>query len=145
MLLLSPSHLLLSAFFLVLPFRLSPSTSHLLHLPTPLPPTHVLQIKHFLEDTTDDAELSKFVKDFPGNKSCHSPEARTRVSRPQIPEPRPQAPDFYDDDLEFTPPLWPQSSDSQQYFCAPAPLSPSTRPRSPWGRLDPYDSSEVET
>ncbi|XP_047401015.1 septin-4 isoform X2 [Sciurus carolinensis] len=100
------------------------------------------EIKHFLEDTTDDAELSKFVKDFPGSESCHSPEAKTRVSRPQIPEPRPQAPDFYDDDLEFRPPSWPQSSDSQQYFCAPAPLSPCTRPRSPWGRLDPYDSSE---
>nr|XP_040124973.1 septin-4 isoform X3 [Ictidomys tridecemlineatus] len=100
------------------------------------------EIKHFLEDTTDDAELSKFVKDFPGSERCHSPEARTRVSRPPISEPRPQAPDFYDDDLEFRPPLWPQSSDSQQYFCAPAPLSPCTRPRSPWGRLDPYDSSE---
>ncbi|KAM5274339.1 septin-4 isoform 4-T4 [Ctenodactylus gundi] len=99
-------------------------------------------IKPFLEDTTDDAELSKFVKDFPGTESCHPPEAKTRVSRPQISEPRPQAPDLYDDDLEFKPPSWPQSSDSQQYFCAPTPLSPSTRPRSPWGKLDPYDSSE---
>ncbi|XP_048223118.1 septin-4 isoform X3 [Perognathus longimembris pacificus] len=99
-------------------------------------------IKRFLEDTTDDAELSKFVKDFPGSEQCHPPEVKTRVSRPQISEPRPQAPDFYDDDQEFRAPLWPQSSDSQQYFCAPAPLSPSSRPRSPWGKLDPYDSSE---
>ncbi|XP_073902281.1 septin-4 isoform X2 [Castor canadensis] len=96
-------------------------------------------IKRFLEDTTDDAELSKFVKDFPGSEHCHPPEAKTR---PQFPEPRPQAPDIYDDDLEFRAPSWPQSSDSQQNFCAPAPLSPSTRPRSPWGKLDPYDSSE---
>ncbi|XP_008840908.1 septin-4 isoform X5 [Nannospalax galili] len=99
-------------------------------------------IKRFLEDTSDDAELSKFVKDFPGSEHCHQPEAKTRVSRPQILEPRPQAPDLCDDDLEFRPTLWSQSSDSQQYFYAPAPLSPSARPRSPWGKLDPYDSSE---
>ncbi|EAW94440.1 septin 4 [Homo sapiens] len=99
-------------------------------------------IKRFLEDTTDDGELSKFVKDFSGNASCHPPEAKTWASRPQVPEPRPQAPDLYDDDLEFRPPSRPQSSDNQQYFCAPAPLSPSARPRSPWGKLDPYDSSE---
>ncbi|XP_069337224.1 septin-4 isoform X2 [Eulemur rufifrons] len=101
-----------------------------------------LAIKRFLEDTTDDGELSKFVKDFPGSESCHTPEAKAWVSKPQIPAPRPHTPDVCDDDLEFRPPSWPQSSDSQQYFCAPAPLSPSARPRSPWGRLDPYDSSE---
>ncbi|XP_054441454.1 septin-4 isoform X2 [Pteronotus mesoamericanus] len=98
-------------------------------------------IKRFLEDT-DDAELNKFGKDFPGNESCHQPEAKTWVSRPQVPEPTPQAPDLYQNDLEFRSPLWPQPSDSQQYFCASAPLSPSARPRSPWGKLDPYDSSE---
>ncbi|XP_004645301.1 septin-4 isoform X5 [Octodon degus] len=99
-------------------------------------------IKPFLEDTTDDAELSKFMKDFPGNESYHPPEAKARMSRPQILESKPQAPDLYEDDLELRPPSWPQSSDSQQYFCTPTPLSPSTRPRSPWGKLDPYDSSE---
>nr|XP_012621297.1 septin-4 isoform X6 [Microcebus murinus] len=99
-------------------------------------------IKHFLEDTTDDGELSKFVKDFPGSESCHTREAKPWVSKPQIPAPRPQTPDLCDDELEFRPPSWPPSSDSQQYFCAPAPLSPSARPRSPWGKLDPYDSSE---
>ncbi|XP_054441453.1 septin-4 isoform X1 [Pteronotus mesoamericanus] len=99
------------------------------------------EIKRFLEDT-DDAELNKFGKDFPGNESCHQPEAKTWVSRPQVPEPTPQAPDLYQNDLEFRSPLWPQPSDSQQYFCASAPLSPSARPRSPWGKLDPYDSSE---
>nr|XP_054112052.1 septin-4 isoform X2 [Callithrix jacchus] len=131
----------------------------LLHLPPPSPPSRSLcsvpthlplvgkeavtpaslpggaQIKRFLEDTTDDGELSKFMKDFSGSESCHPPEAKTWASRPQ-------APDLYDDDLEFRPPSWPQSSDSQQYFCAPAPLSPSARPRSPWGKLDPCDSSE---
>uniref|UniRef100_A0A2K5LYR3 Septin 4 n=1 Tax=Cercocebus atys TaxID=9531 RepID=A0A2K5LYR3_CERAT len=105
-------------------------------------PIQRFSIKRFLEDTTDDGELSKFVKDFSGNESCHPPEAKTWASRPQVPEPRPQAPDLYDDDLEFRPPSWPQSADNQQYFCAPAPLSPSARPRSPWGKLDPYDSSE---
>nr|XP_012620990.1 septin-4 isoform X2 [Microcebus murinus] len=100
------------------------------------------EIKHFLEDTTDDGELSKFVKDFPGSESCHTREAKPWVSKPQIPAPRPQTPDLCDDELEFRPPSWPPSSDSQQYFCAPAPLSPSARPRSPWGKLDPYDSSE---
>lgn len=84
------------------------------------------------------------MKDFPGNESCHQPEAKICVSRPQVPEPRPQAPDLYQDDLEFRTPSWPQPSDSQQYFSASAPLSPSARPRSPWGKLDPYDSSEVE-
>lgn len=66
------------------------------------------------------------------------------MSRPQVLEPKPQAPDLYQDDLEFKGPSWPQPSDSQQYFSASAPLSPSARPRSPWGKLDPYDSSEVE-
>lgn len=113
-----------------------PGTSHLTSPNT--------QIKPFLEDSTDDPELSKFMKDFPGSESCHPPEAKTRMSRPQIPESRPQAPDLYEDDLALRPPSWPQASDSQQYFCTPTPLSPSTRPRSPWGKLDPYDSSEVE-
>lgn len=103
------------------------------------------QIKHFLEDNSDDAELSKFVKDFPGSEPYHPAESKTRASRPQILEPRPQSPDLCDDDVEFRATLWPQPSDSQQYFCPPAPLSPSSRPRSPWGKLDPYDSSEVET
>lgn len=111
--------------------------SHLLY-PNP-------QIKHFLEDSSDDAELSKFVKDFPGSEPYHSAESKTRAARPQILEPRPQSPDLCDDDVEFRATLWPQPSDSQQYFSAPAPLSPSSRPRSPWGKLDPYDSSEVET
>lgn len=123
--------------FSCLPPSFFPSC-HLPAHPTPNP-----QIKRFLEDT-DDTELNKFGKDFPGNESCHQPEAKTWVSRPQVPEPMPQAPDLYQDDLEFRPPLWPQPSDSQQYFCASAPLSPSARPRSPWGKLDPYDSSEVE-
>ncbi|XP_029401815.1 septin-4 isoform X1 [Mus pahari] len=100
------------------------------------------EIKHFLEDSSDDAELSKFVKDFPGSEPYHSAESKTRVARPQILEPRPQSPDLCDDDVEFRGSLWPQTSDSQQYFSAPAPLSPSARPRSPWGKLDPYDSSE---
>nr|XP_020763926.1 septin-4 isoform X2 [Odocoileus virginianus texanus] len=99
------------------------------------------KIKRFLEDA-DDAELNKFVKDFPGSETYHPPEAKTLVPRPQIQEPRPQASDLCQDDLEFKPPSWPQPSDSQQYFSASAPLSPSARPRSPWGKLDPYDSSE---
>ncbi|XP_075417647.1 septin-4 isoform X5 [Tenrec ecaudatus] len=105
-------------------------------------------IKRFLEET-DDTELSKFVKDFPGNESCCPTEAKSWASRPQIPgprpqipEPRPQAPDFCDEDQEFRAPLWSPPIDSQQYFSAPAPASPSARPRSPWGKLDPYDSSE---
>lgn len=114
----------------------------LLPLPPPLPHP---QIKRFLEDSSDDAELSKFVKDFPGSEPCHPSEAKTRVSRPQISEPRPRSPELCDDDLEFRATLWPQPSESQQYISAPAPLSPSSRPRSPWGKLDPYDSSEVET
>lgn len=85
------------------------------------------------------------MKDFPGSEPYHSAEPKTRVARPQILEPRPQSPDICDDDMEFRANLWPQPSDSQQYFCAPAPVSPSSRPRSPWGKLDPYDSSEVET
>ncbi|XP_030737578.2 septin-4 isoform X1 [Globicephala melas] len=99
------------------------------------------EIKRFLEDA-DDAELNKFVKDFPGSETYHQPEAKTWVSRPQILEPRPQTSDLCQDDLEFRPPSWPQPSDSQQYISASAPLSPSARPRSPWGKLDPYDSSE---
>ena len=130
---LSPSGLLLSCSFL-LPFL--PPT----RLPHPAPAP---QIKRFLEDA-DDAELNKFVTDFPGSETYHPPEAKTLVPRPQIQEPRPQASDLCQDDLEFKPPSWPQPSDSQQYFSASAPLSPSARPRSPWGKLDPYDSSEVE-
>lgn len=133
------------------PLFLLPSPVFLLHsslpatYPTPPHPAPKPQIKRFLEET-DDINLNKFVKDFPGNESCHQPEAKTWVSRPQVPEPRPQAPDLYQDDLDFRTPLWPHPSDSQQYFSASAPLSPSAsaRPRSPWGKLDPYDSSEVE-
>lgn len=130
------------------PFSLSPSPVFLLHsaLPATCPPTAPTpnpQIKRFLEDA-DDAELNKFVKDFPGSETYHQPEAKTWVSRPQILEPRPQASDLCQDDLEFRPPSWPQPSDSQQYISASAPLSPSARPLSPWGKLDPYDSSEVE-
>ncbi|XP_059938621.1 septin-4-like isoform X3 [Mesoplodon densirostris] len=99
------------------------------------------QIKRFLEDA-EDAELSTFVKDFPGSETYHHPEAKTWVSRPQILEPRPQASDLCQDDLELRAPSWPPPSDSQQYMSASAPLSPSARPRSPWGKLDPYDSSE---
>lgn len=124
----------------------SPSPVFFLHSSLPCHLPHLTpnpQIKRFLEDT-DDTELNKFVKDFPGNESYHQPEAKTRVSRPQVSEPRPQAPDLYEDDLEFRTSSWPQPSDSQQYCSASAPLSPSARPRSPWGKLDPYDSSEVE-
>ncbi|XP_055983292.1 septin-4 isoform X3 [Sorex fumeus] len=97
-------------------------------------------IRHFLEDT-DDKELNKFVKDFPGSDTCHQREARPRVVRPRQ-EPKPHAPDFCEDDPELRTPSWPQPCDNQQHFCAPAPHSPSARPRSPWGKLDPYDSSE---
>lgn len=131
----------------LLPF--SPSAVPQLSHPAPSchsPPPHLHpQIKRFLEDSSDDAELSKFVKDFPGSEPCHPSEAKTRVSRPQILEPRPRSPELCDDDLEYRATLWPEPSESQQYICAPAPLSPSSRPRSPWGKLDPYDSSEVET
>lgn len=124
---------------------LLPQSSH----PAPFCHSHLLhpnpQIKRFLEDTSDDAELSKFVKEFPGSEPCHPPEPKTRVSRPPVLEARPQTPELCDDDVDFRGSLWPQPSDSQQYFSAPAPLSPSSRPRSPWGKLDPYDSSEVET
>ncbi|XP_049627894.1 septin-4 isoform X3 [Suncus etruscus] len=96
-------------------------------------------IRHFLEET-DDKELNKFVKDFPGSDTCQR-ESRPRVARPRQ-EPKPQAPDFCEDDLELRASSWSQPCDSQQYISAPAPLSPSARPRSPWGRLDPYDSSE---
>lgn len=135
--------LLTTSAFLSLPLAFSclpPSFFPSCHLSTYHPNP---QIKRFLEDK-DDAELNKFVKDFPGSESCHQPEAKTWASRPQILEPRPQAPDLCQDDLEFRTPSWPQPSDSQQYFSASAPLSPSARPRSPWGKLDPYDSSEVE-
>lgn len=61
---------------------------HSCHVPTypPNPPNP--QIKRFLEDS-DDTELNKFVKDYPGGKTCHQPEAR-----PQILEPKPQALDL---------------------------------------------------
>lgn len=136
--------LITSTFLLSFSPSAVPQSSH------PAPPCHSHlpsfhpQIKRFLEDSSDDAELSKFVKDFPGSEPCHPSEAKTWVSRPQISEPRPRSPELCDDDLEFRATLWPQPSESQQYICAPAPASPS-RPRSPWGKLDPYDSSEVET
>ncbi|XP_028938155.1 septin-4 isoform X2 [Ornithorhynchus anatinus] len=98
------------------------------------------EIRRFLEDP-EEAELAQFVQEFPGGDGggggggCRRPEPEEPSSRdpealPAAPEPDPR------------PPARPWPPDGHQHISAPAPLSPLTRPRSPWGKLDPYDSSE---
>uniref|UniRef100_A0A452GYQ5 Uncharacterized protein n=1 Tax=Gopherus agassizii TaxID=38772 RepID=A0A452GYQ5_9SAUR len=103
----------------------------------------------YLEDS-EEAELAQFLKEFPSGESCRKVELEEGKRAPgqgpvdpgvfsSIAQP---IADELLDEKELRPFSRPRPLDFQQHIAAPAPLSPS-RPRSPWGKLDPYDSSEV--
>ncbi|KAM8797424.1 septin-4 [Eudromia elegans] len=100
-------------------------------------------IKRFLKEDSDEAELAQFLKDYPGGENLRKvePEEIRRDSGPSHPfssTGRAAADEPADDARPFS---RSRPMDFQQHMAAPAPPSPS-RPRSPWGQLDPYDSSE---
>uniref|UniRef100_K7G774 Septin-type G domain-containing protein n=1 Tax=Pelodiscus sinensis TaxID=13735 RepID=K7G774_PELSI len=107
-------------------------------------------IKRFLKEDSEEAELAQFLREFPSDESFRraEPEEGQRapgqghVDPSEVPSvARPGANELLDQ-RELKPFSRPRPLDCpQQHIAAPAPLSPS-RPRSPWGKLDPYDSSE---
>uniref|UniRef100_A0A8C3SKJ0 Uncharacterized protein n=1 Tax=Chelydra serpentina TaxID=8475 RepID=A0A8C3SKJ0_CHESE len=108
------------------------------------------EIKHFLKEDSEEAELAQFLKEFPSGESFRKvePEEGKRAHGQGPIDPGmfssvawPIADELLDD-KELRPFSQPRPLDFQQHIAAPAPPSPS-RPRSPWGKLDPYDSSEV--
>uniref|UniRef100_A0A8C4JHA7 Septin 4 n=8 Tax=Palaeognathae TaxID=8783 RepID=A0A8C4JHA7_DRONO len=103
------------------------------------------EIKRFLKEDSDEAELAQFLKDYPGGENLRKvePEESRRDSGPGNPfSGIGRAPaDDPTDEKDARPFSRPRPLDFQQHITAPAPPSPS-RPRSPWGQLDPYDSSE---
>ncbi|XP_078535688.1 septin-4-like isoform X2 [Lissotriton helveticus] len=116
------------------------------------------QISHFLTNDAEDSELARIIRDLP-HESCKMPAMKQMVPTEQAEyqrEPRarylepgtfrpagdhlPGDPDKHGESSEAGPlrkTEWYQQSTTQ---CGP-PLSPS-RPKSPWGKLDPYESSE---
>ncbi|KAH1179042.1 hypothetical protein KIL84_000373 [Mauremys mutica] len=108
-------------------------------------------IRRFLTEDSEEAELAQFLKEFPSGESFRKVELEEGKRAPgQGPvDPgvfssvaQPIADELLDE-KELRPFSRPWPLDFQQHIAAPAPLSPS-RPRSPWGKLDPYDSSEVQ-
>ncbi|XP_029768970.1 septin-4 [Terrapene carolina triunguis] len=107
------------------------------------------EIKRFLKGDSEEAELAQFLKEFPSGESFRKVELeegkRAHGQGPVDPGvfssvAQPIADELLDE-KELRPFSRPRPLDFQQHIAAPAPLSPS-RPRSPWGKLDPYDSSE---
>lgn len=99
------------------------------------------EIKRFLKEDSEEAELTQFLRDCPPTDSLRKvepPEGRREPGHPlcgRVPTEEPA------DDRDTRPFPRPRPLDAQQLITAPPPPSPS-RPRSPWGQLDPYDSSE---
>ncbi|XP_069730061.1 septin-4 isoform X3 [Phaenicophaeus curvirostris] len=101
------------------------------------------QIKHFLKEDSEEAELTQLLRDCPVTDSprkVETPESgwepgHSLCSVGRVP---PDGPDDERDSRTFS---RSRPLDFQQHITAPLPLSPN-RPRSPWGQLDPYDSSE---
>ncbi|XP_063002882.1 septin-5-like [Elgaria multicarinata webbii] len=112
-------------------------------------------IKHLLKEDSDEAELVQFLNDYPAEETFRrvDPDRTRKEEGPSREEPEM----FASAALRTTPheageekdlkafhrprPLDLKGQQQQQHMAAPAPSSPS-RPRSPWGRLDPYDSDE---
>nr|XP_023967117.1 septin-4 isoform X3 [Chrysemys picta bellii] len=112
-------------------------------------PAETQAIKRFLKEDSEEAELAQFLKEFPSGESFRKVELeegkRAHGQGPVDPGvfssvAQPIADELLDE-KELRPFSRPRPLDFQQHIAAPAPLSPS-RPRSPWGKLDPYDSSE---
>uniref|UniRef100_A0A8V1AMU0 Septin 4 n=2 Tax=Gallus gallus TaxID=9031 RepID=A0A8V1AMU0_CHICK len=99
------------------------------------------EIKRFLKEDSEEAELTQFLRDCPPTDSPRKVEpleGRRDPSHPLCGRAPSEEPANEHDVRSFS---HPRPLDSQQLIMAPPPPSPS-RPRSPWGQLDPYDSSE---
>ncbi|XP_060612695.2 septin-4-like isoform X2 [Anolis sagrei] len=128
--------------------------------PPEMPREHA--IKRFLKDDSEEAELVQFLGDQPAEQTFRRPEPKQEEDTckglglhrapPEMfaamtgARPLPQDDAVTMDEKEpkafHRPrPLDLRQQQPQQHMAAPAPPSPS-RPRSPWGRLDPYDSDE---
>uniref|UniRef100_A0A8B9FDG0 Uncharacterized protein n=1 Tax=Amazona collaria TaxID=241587 RepID=A0A8B9FDG0_9PSIT len=101
------------------------------------------QIKRFLKEDSEEAELSQLLQDCPpvdSPRNVEPPESWQEPGHPLCGVGR-LPPDVDKRDARIF--SRSQPLDIQQHIAAPAPPSPN-RPRSPWGQLDPYDSSEVQ-
>ncbi|XP_063029841.1 septin-4 isoform X3 [Melospiza melodia melodia] len=114
-----------------------PECQELAAVPTPQ------VIKRFLKEDSDEAELTQFLRDCPAadsSRKVEAPESRREPGHPlgsgaRVP------PDEGSDERDARIFSRSRPADFQQHIAAPPPPSPN-RPRSPWGQLDPYDSSE---
>ncbi|XP_033028138.1 septin-5-like isoform X1 [Lacerta agilis] len=111
-------------------------------------------IKHLLKEDSEEAELVHFLKDYPAEEGFRRVEPGEAWKKDRgrgggtEPEMFPSAalrtlPDEASEEKEqkgFHRPR-PLDLKQHQHMAAPTPPSPS-RPRSPWGRLDPYESDE---
>ncbi|XP_031447783.1 septin-4 isoform X2 [Phasianus colchicus] len=99
------------------------------------------EIKRFLKEDSEEAELTQFLRDCPpadSPRKVEPPEGRRDSGHPLCGRAPGEEPTDEHDVRSFS---RPRPLDTQQLIMAPPPPSPS-RPRSPWGQLDPYDSSE---
>ncbi|XP_015736283.1 septin-4 isoform X3 [Coturnix japonica] len=99
------------------------------------------EIKRFLKEDSEEAELTQFLRDCPpadSPRKVEPPEGRWDSGHPLCGRAPGEEPTDEHDLRSFS---RPRPLDTQQHIMAPPPPSPS-RPRSPWGQLDPYDSSE---
>ncbi|XP_065709089.2 septin-4 isoform X1 [Patagioenas fasciata] len=100
-------------------------------------------IKRFLKEDSEEAELTQLLRDCPPTDSprmVETPEGRREPGHHlsgvgRVP------PDEAIDERDTRIFSRSRPLDFQQHITAPPPPSPN-RPRSPWGQLDPYDSSE---
>ncbi|XP_010136505.1 PREDICTED: septin-4-like, partial [Buceros rhinoceros silvestris] len=100
------------------------------------------QIKRFLKEDSEEAELTQLLRDCPPADSPRKVEPSESRREPghsvgRVPSDEPV------DERDSRIFSRSRPSDFQQHIAAPPPPSPN-RPRSPWGQLDPYDSSEVQ-
>ncbi|XP_021271093.1 uncharacterized protein LOC110407590 isoform X2 [Numida meleagris] len=99
------------------------------------------EIKRFLKEDSEEAELTQFLRDCPPADSPYKvepTEGRRDPGHPLCGRAPSEEPADEHNTQSFS---RPRPLDPQQLIMAPPPPSPS-RPRSPWGQLDPYDSSE---
>ncbi|KAM9615861.1 septin-4 isoform 2-T2 [Morphnus guianensis] len=103
------------------------------------------EIKRFLKEDSEEAELTQLLQDCPPADSPRKVEPLESRREPGHPlcgvgRVTPDEPANERDARIFS---RSQPLDFQQHIAAPPSPSPN-RPRSPWGQLDPYDSSEVQ-
>ena len=103
------------------------------------------QIKRFLKEDSEEAELTQLLRDCPpadSPRKVEPPESWREPGHPLCGVGR-VPPDELADERDARIFSRSRPLDFQQHIAAPPPPSPN-RPRSPWGQLDPYDSSEVQ-